>query len=296
VPYWTMDVGGFSVPSRFNSDSRTPQDLDEWCELNTRWFEFGAFCPFLRVHGEYPNREMWEFGGESSPAYKAQLKFDRLRYRLLPYIYSMAGWVTLNDYTMMRGLAMDFPADPVARKITDQYMFGPTFLVNPVTAYRARSREVYLPGDAKWYDFWTNKSFDGGRRITSDAPYDAIPIFVRAGSILPLGPDLQYTSEKAADPISVYVYEGADGDFKLYEDDGLTNACEKGAFSLIDLQWDDGAKVLVIGTRQGSFPSTLLQRTFNIYFVSRENHSEIRGLTPQIVQYAGTAIDVHPCE
>jgi alpha-D-xyloside xylohydrolase len=277
------------VPSRFNSDSPAPEDLDEWRELNTRWFEFGAFCPFLRVHGEYPNREMWEFGGESSPAYKAQLKFDRLRYRLLPYIYSLAGWVTLNDYTMMRGLAMDFPADPVARKITDQYMFGPAFLVNPVTAYRARSRKAYLPAGTNWYDFWTNKSFDGGQRITSDAPYDAIPIFVRAGSIIPLGPDIQYTSEKAADPISVYVYEGADGDFKLYEDDGLTNACEQGAFSLIALHWNDRARILNIAARHGSFPLMLQKRTFNCFFISAEKQSD---LNPQVVQYAGTAIDV----
>jgi alpha-D-xyloside xylohydrolase len=292
VPYWTMDIGGFSVPDRFNGDSTTPEDFEEWCELNTRWFEFGAFCPVLRVHGEFPYREMWEFGGDSSPAYKAQLRFDRLRYRLLPYINSLAGWVTLNDYTMMRGLAMDFPGDSVAREIKDQYMLGPAFLVNPVTAYRARSREVYLPAGAKWYDFWTGESFGGGQAVTAAAPYDAIPIFVRAGSIVPLGPELQYTAEKPADPISLYVYPGADGEFSLYEDDGLTNAWEKGEFSLIPFHWNDHSKILTIGKRQGSFASMLRGRVFEAFFVSGKEHPNAGDLSPKIARYVGEAIDI----
>ncbi|MGD0769229.1 MAG: TIM-barrel domain-containing protein [Tepidisphaeraceae bacterium] len=292
VPYWTMDVGGFSVPERFNGDSTTPEDFEEWCELNARWFEFGAFCPILRVHGEFPYREMWEFGGDSSPAFKAELRFDRLRYRLMPYINSLAGWVTLNDYTMMRGLAMDFPGDAVAREIKDQYMFGPAFLVNPVTAYRARSREVYLPAGAKWYDFWTDDSYSGGQVVTAEAPYDAIPIFIRAGSIVPMGPELQYTAEKPADPISLYVHLGADGDFGLYEDDGLTNAWQKGEFSLINLHWNDQSKVLTIGKRQGSFASMLPAREFDVFFVSEKAHSNFRDLPPKVVRYAGEAIDV----
>jgi alpha-D-xyloside xylohydrolase len=291
VPWWTMDVGGFSVPDRFNADSPTPDDVDEWRELNTRWFEFGAFCPLLRVHGEFPYREMWEFGGDSSPAYKAQLKFDRLRYQLLPYIYSLAGGVTMNDYTMMRGLAMDFPADAAARQITDQFMFGPAFLVNPVTTYRARSRDVYLPAGADWYDFWTGKAFSGGQVITSAAPFDVIPIFVRAGSIVPLGPELQYTSEKPADPISLYVYQGADADFILYEDDGLTNAWEKGGFSLIDFHWNEGSRILTIAKRQGSFTGMLPHREFNIFILSPKNPVDS---SPQIVHYGGDATDVRP--
>jgi alpha-D-xyloside xylohydrolase len=296
VPYWTMDIGGFSVPERFNGDSTTPEDFDEWCEMNARWFEFGAFCPILRVHGEFPYREMWEFGGDSSPTYKAQLRFDRLRYRLLPYIESMAGWVTLNDYTMMRGLAMDFGADAVARQITDQYMFGPAFLVNPVTTYRARSRQVYLPAGAKWYDFWTDDCFAGGQVVTAAAPYDAIPLFVRAGSIVPLGPELQYTAEKPADPISLYVHQGADGDFSLYEDDGLTNAWERGEFSLIKLHWNDHAKVLSIGKRQGTFASMLPARVFNVCFVSEKTHSNVHEVSPKTVRYVGEAIDVRPSQ
>jgi alpha-D-xyloside xylohydrolase len=283
IPYWTMDVGGFSVPARFNSDSPTPGDLDEWRELNTRWFEFGAFCPFLRVHGEYPYREMWEFGGDSSPAYNAQLKFDRLRYRLLPYIYSMAGWVTQNGYTMMRGLVMDFPNDATAREIKDQFMLGPAFMVNPVTEYRARSREVYLPSGTKWYDYWRGDLLDGGQMITAAAPLDQIPLFVRAGSIIPVGPDLQYTGEKPADPLSIYVYQGADGDFNLYEDDGFTNAWERGAFSLINLHWDNRARILTIGKRQGSFAGMLMERAFDIHFVPAGR---------QKVRYVGEAVRV----
>src|SRR6185312_4225588 len=145
LPYWTMDIGGFSVPQRFSRKNPKPEDVEEWRELNARWFEFGTFAPLLRVHGEFPYREMWEFGGESSPAYQAELKFDRLRYRLLPYIYSLAGEVTHGSGTMMRALVMDFPSDTNAWNVGDEFMFGPAFLVNPVTAYKARNRSVYLP-------------------------------------------------------------------------------------------------------------------------------------------------------
>jgi len=184
---------------------------------------------------------------------------------------------------------MDFPNDSAARQITDQFMFGPAFLVNPVTTYRARSRDVYLPAGTNWYDFWTGKPFDGGQLITSSAPYDAIPIFVRAGSIVPLGPELQYTAEKPADPISLYVYQGADGDFSLYEDDGLTNAWEKGGFALIDLHWNDQSKVLTIGKRQGSFAGMLPHRTFKIFFINPDKPTDPY---PQTVYYTGDAIDI----
>ena len=150
VPYWTMDTGGFSVPARFAGRNATPENVEEWRELNTRWFEFGTFVPLLRVHGEAPYREMWQFGGDDSPAYKAELKFDRLRYRMLPYLYSAAGTVTRAGGTLMRPLVMDFQADPKARNVADQYMFGPAFLVSPITAYRARSRPRLFAADAGW--------------------------------------------------------------------------------------------------------------------------------------------------
>ena len=171
LPYWTMDSGGFSVPAKFNGRNVTPAALDEWREMNARWFEFAAFVPLLRVHGEAPFREMWQFGGDDSDAYKAQLKADRLRYRLLPYIYSIAGDVTQNDSTFMRPLVMDFPTDKTARDLNDQYMFGPAIMVSPVTTYKARNRDIYLPTDPgpgggglrpAWYDFWTGARLPRG--------------------------------------------------------------------------------------------------------------------------------------
>ncbi|HTR40826.1 MAG TPA: TIM-barrel domain-containing protein, partial [Pseudomonadales bacterium] len=267
-PYWSMDSGGFSVPSWFS----TGRDFDEWCEMNTRWFEFAAFVPLLRVHGESPNREMWEFGGNSSPAYAAQLKFDRLRYRLFPYVYSLAGNVTQQGGTMMRALVMDFPADTNVFNIGDEYMFGPALLVNPVTSYQARSRSVYLPQTSGgWYDAWTGKCFDAAQTVDAPAPYDAIPVFVRAGYIVPFGPEIQYIGEKPADPLTFYIYAGADGDFTLYEDDGLTYKYEKGGFTEIPLHWDNASQTLTIGKRQGSFDGMLKKRTFQFVLVSQDH-------------------------
>lgn len=294
VPYWTMDSGGFSVEERFNNPNPTPEDWEEWCELNTRWFQFGTFCPMLRVHGEFPYREMWEFGGDTSPAYAAQLKFDRLRYHLLPYIYSLAGAVTLHNDTMMRGLVMDFPDDAMARKITDQFMFGPALLVNPVTEYHARARQVYLPTGTTWYDFWTGTRLDGGQTINAQAPYDSIPLYVRAGSIIPVGPEIQYTTEKKPDPITLYIYQGADGDFNLYEDDGVTYACEKGDYSVIPIHWNNADKKLTIGKRQGSFKGMLTTRTFNVVFVTPQKPAGF-SFTPtaqKTTRYTGEAIDI----
>lgn len=294
IPYWTMDIGGFSVPPRFSSHEPKPQDVEEWRELNARWFEFGTFCPLLRVHGEFPHREMWEFGGDASPAYKAELKFDRLRYRLLPYVYSLAGDVTRNSGTMMRPLVMDFRDDAKAREIADQFMFGPAFLVSPVTAFKVRSRSVYLPSGTGWYDFWTGASLAGGASIDAAAAYDSIPLHVRAGSIIPFGPELQYTAEKPADPITLYVYTGADGSFSIYEDQGTTYDYEHGAFSLIPLHWDEAKQTLTIGARQGSFPGMLAKRTFNVVFVSSTKPVGF-SFTPQpdqTVQYSGAAVQL----
>jgi alpha-D-xyloside xylohydrolase len=270
MPYWTMDIGGFSVPSRYSTQNSKPEDREEWNELNARWFEFGTFVPFLRVHGEYPYREMWEFGGANSPAYNAELKFDRIRYRLLPYIYSLAGGVTQDGGTMMRALVMDFPADTNVFNIGDEYLFGPALLVSPVTTYQARTRPVYLPANAGgWYDFWTGRWVAGAQTIDAPAPYDAIPIQVRAGSIIPTGPEIHHTGEKPIDPIMLYVYAGADGHFTLYEDDGLTYDYEHGAFTRIPIHWDDAKRTLVIGGREGTFKGMLQVRTFNLVLITR---------------------------
>ena len=306
LPYWSMDVGGFSVPHLYapnlgddsNGDpiygKATEAGVEEWRELNTRWFEFGTFVPLLRTHGEFPYREMWQFGGESSPAYQAQLKFDRLRYHLLPYIYSLAGTVTQGGGTIMRPLVMDFRDDAKARVIGDEYLFGPALLVNPVTQYQARSRPVYLPGAAGWYDFWTGASLSGGQTIEAAAPYDAIPLFVRAGAIIPFGPELQYTGEKPADPLTLYVYAGANGEFTLYEDDGLTYGYEKGAFARIPLRWHDTSRTLHIGARTGTFPGMLAERTLQVILVSKQKPVGF-SFAPQAdrtVRYRGDAIDV----
>ncbi len=294
IPYWTMDIGGFSVPARFSAESPKPEDVEEWRELSTRWFEFGTFAPFLRSHGESPNREMWFFGDEASAAYQAQLKFDRLRYRLLPYLYSVAGDITHEGGTMMRALVMDFRNDAKAREISDQYMFGPALMVNPVTTYQARNRPIYLPSGTNWYDFWTGAVYSGGQTIDAPAPYDTIPLYVKAGSILPFGPEMQYTTEKKPDPITLVIYQGANGDFTLYEDDGLTYNYEKGMFARIPIRWDDVSKTLTIDKRQGSFPEMLSERTFSLVFVSKKKPVRF-SFTPKFdrtVHYAGDKVVV----
>ena len=265
IPYWTVDSGGFAVPTRFSGG----QNAAEWRELNTRWFEYATFLPLLRVHGQAPVREMWEFGGTTSTAYQAMLKFDRLRYRMLPYVYSLAGAVTHRAGTMLRPLVMDFRTDPTALDVSDQFMFGPAFMVSPVTTYQATTRSVYLPATpGGWYDFWTGNSVAGGARATLPAPLDAMPVHVRAGSIVPFGPELAYTSEKPADPLVLYVYGGANGSFELYEDDGTTYAYENGAFSRILFTWNDATRTLSVGAREGTFTGMLAERTFQVVLVT----------------------------
>jgi len=237
---------------------------------------------------------MWEFGGDTSPAYRAELKFDRIRYRLLPYIYSLAGAVTKEGATLMRALVMDFPADTNVFNIGEEYMFGPAFLVSPVTAYKARTRSVYLPRGTDWYDFWTGALRRGGQSIEAPAPYDSLPLYVRSGSIIPFGPEIQYTTEKPSDPITVFVYRGSDGVFSLYEDDGLTYDYEKGLLARIPIQWDDASRTLTLGKREGSFPGMLTERTFNVVFVSKEKPVGFT-VTPRAdrtVHYSGETVVV----
>lgn len=299
VPYWTMDTGGYTMQRKFVPQGSAtvapkPEDEEEWRELNARWFEFATFCPLLRVHGELRPREMWMLGDDASPAYQAELKFDRLRYEMFPYIYSVAGAVTQHDSTIMRPLVMDFPSDIQARDLTDEYMFGPVFLVAPVVHYQERSREVYLPSGASWYDFWTGSSVAAGATTNASAPYDAIPIFVKAGSIIPFGPDLQYIAEKPSDPITLFVYAGSDGKFTLYEDQGTTFDYEHGAFAETPITWHDSTRTLTIGKRQGNFPGMLSHRTFQIVVVSRDHpiafSTAPKGL--RTLQYDGAPVTV----
>jgi alpha-D-xyloside xylohydrolase len=238
---------------------------------------------------------MWEFGGDDSPAFHAQLKFDRLRYRLLPYVYSVAGDVTQNGSTFMRPLVMDFRDDAKARETADEYMFGPAFLVTPITTYGMRSRPVFLPATrGGWYDFWTGAVFASGQSVEVAAPYDEIPLHVRAGSIVPFGPEQQYVGEKKSDPITLFVYAGAAGTFSLYEDDGLSYGYERGEFSRIPISWDDTAKKLTIGARSGRFNGILAERTFQVVWVTPSAPVAF-SFTPKIaasVHYTGEPVTV----
>ena len=285
IPYWTTDIGGFVFGSPADPAFR---------ELFVRWFQYGTFNPILRVHGTRnpDENELWSYGPD---AQKILVNFDRLRYRMLPYIYSLAWKTTSEAYTPMRPLAMDFRTDDRAQNTGDQFMFGPAFLVNPVTDAAVTTRQVYLPG-AKWYDFWTGSAVGGGRTISAITPLDRLPLYVRAGSILPLGPDEEWSSEKAADPIELRIYRGASGDFTLYEDENDNYDYEKGIYATIPLHWDDAARTLTIGERKGQFPGMLASRAFRVIFVS-ENHGV--GVSPadepdKIVQYSGKQITVTP--
>lgn len=451
IPYWTTDVGAFFA----NEYPRGGED-PAYQELFTRWYQWGAFCPIFRVHGTTAPREMWRFGEPGSWAYDTQLRFDRLRYRLLPYLYSLAGQVTHGGGTILRGLVFDFRGDPKVRDVADEHMFGPAFLVSPVLeplrygalhsrdvgrpipasavsapdgtsgalqgeyfadttltrrvavrrdaavdfdwglsaplpeappdqwsarwtgrirapetgeyefatvaddgvrlwldgtlliddwtqhapeyhAGRARLeagrnydvkleyydeilgasvklrwtrpsdrlaadappakamvRRVYLPAGSDWYDFWTGERIGGSRTIASPAPLDTMPLHVRAGSIVPLGPHLEYANEKPADPIELRVYRGRDGRFELYEDEGEGYGYEKGAFAIIPIEWSDARRTLTIGARRGSFPGMLESRTFHVVFV-RARHGT--GLEPPTspdatVTYVGAPVTV----
>ena len=292
LPYWTMDIGGFSVERRYENPNEA--DLAEWRELQTRWFQFGTFVPLFRAHGQYPFREIYNIAPETHPAYQSILYYNQLRYRLLPYIYSLAGHSYHKDYTIMRGLAMDFGHDRQVLNIGDQYMFGPSLLINPVYEYKANSRKLYLPAGCGWYHLYTGKYEAGGRQITADAPYGQMPVYVREGSIIPTGPALQYSAEKPADAITLFVYTGRDASFTLYEDEGLNYNYEKGAFAEITFNWDDAGKTLTIGNRKGAFEGMLAKRTFNIVVVGKDKAPGMDfGLKPdKSVKYSGREIKV----
>ncbi len=292
-PYWTSDTGGYTMQPRF-AKAKDGEALEEWRELNARWFQFSTFCPILRVHGTDRPREAWNIGDESTPVYRSELAHHRLRYALFPYLYSLAGAVTHDGYTIMRPLVMDFRGDTKARAVDDQFMFGSVFLVNPVTEYLARGRPVYLPEGTAWYDFWTGTRFTGGQTIDAEAPYDRIPLFVRAGSIVPFGPDQQYIGEKNASALTLYVYTGANGRFSLYEDDGVTYGYESSQFSRIPFVWDEATKTLMIERRAGSFPGMIADRTFNVVLVSPDRPVAYSA-SPQVtrsVPYRGQPVRV----
>jgi alpha-D-xyloside xylohydrolase len=281
IPFWTTDTGGYTFP--------LPPSNPAYAELFTRWFQFSAFCPMFRVHGVSYPKEMWRFGPTFMPILE---KFDRLRYRLIPYIYSCGWKITHEHYTLMRGLVMDFRTDLKTADIGDQFMFGPSIMASPVVEAGAKERKVYLPAGTKWYDFWTGDILAGGQTIHAAADIDSMPLFVRAGSIIPMGPAVQ-TAMDVADPMEIRVYRGADAHFVLYEDQGDTYNYEKGAYATIELHWDQKAKRLTIGARKGTFVGMIQHRVFHVVFVEKGKGIGMEPCEPDAtVHYDGSAMSI----
>ena len=283
LPYWTTDGGGFFRPK----DQYTNE---AYHELLIRWFQYATFCPIFRVHGWISNAEIWNYGPK---VLDITTQYDELRYHLLPYIYSSAWGVTNKGETLMRALPLEFPNDSGSRAVSDQFLLGSSLLVNPVITEGATERMVYLPAGNNWIDFWTGKRETGGRSVTSEAPLEKMPIFVRAGSIVPYGPRVESAAGKP-DPIDLRIYTGGNGDFTLYEDEGDNYDYEHGAYSLIPLHWDNKTETLTIGDRRGSFPGMLGHRTFHAVIV-RERRGTGIGSTSDpdaTVEYDGQHISV----
>ena len=255
-PYWTTDIGGFFRPV----DQYTST---EYHELLIRWFQFGAFCPIFRIHGYQSETEMWKYGPEVEQDLRL---YDTLRYRLLPYIYSQAWDVTSQGGTIMRALPMEFPNDLRVREIGDQFMFGPSLLISPVVEKGARERDLWLPGSGSWVDFWTGQRHPGGESVKAAAPLSRMPIHVKEGSILVLGPQVQ-SAEEAVNTLEIRIYPGSDADFTLYEDQGDSYSYESGARATIPMHWDDRRHVLTVGQTDGSFPNMPKQLTLRIVSV-----------------------------
>jgi alpha-D-xyloside xylohydrolase len=285
LPYWNLDIGAFFVQKK--------PELWFWCgeydqgvedlgyrELYVRWFQYSAFLPMFRAHGTDTPREIWRFGNPGELIYDALVKYLRLRYRLMPYLYSLAGLVTHQDYTMLRILPFDFRHDENTYDIGDEYMFGPAFLVCPVTKpmYFAlnstplevveKTRSVYLPSSSDWYDFWSGVRYAGGQTISADAPLETMPVFVRAGSIVPIGPQIQFSGDQPDAPIELWIYPGRDGAFTLYEDEGDNYNYEQGSYTTIHITWNDSARQLTINPRQGSYPGMQISRVFRVVIAS----------------------------
>ena len=301
VPFWGMDQGGFCVENRyveaqklFNESGVENEDLKEWRELQARWNQFGAFIPLFRSHGQWPTREIWNIAPDNHPTYKSFVYYDQLRYRLMPYMYSMAAWAHFKDYTLMRALVMDFNGDKEVENIGNQWMFGPALMACPVGYYKARNRSVYFPKQCGWYDFYTGEHYDGGQHLVVDAPYEKIPVFVREGAIIPFGPAMEWCDEKPAELINLYVYEGQDGSFQLYEDEGTNYNYEKGKYATIEIAYNDADKTVSFGKRNGAFKGMLKNRRFKVVLVKKDQPRDLNLDNPEgkMVQYSGKAVSV----
>ena len=283
-PYWTTDIGGYwpAFPGAIEQPA--------YQELYTRWFEFGTFCPIFRTHGHRPNNELWTY----DKVEPTLIRYDKLRYRLMPYIYSLAWKVTNEDYTIQRPLIMDWRTDEKTWNVGDEFMFGPALLVNPVLKANATHRTVYLPASPKWYDFWTGDTTTGSQEIEAQAPLDRMPLYVRAGSIVPMGPEIEYATQNPGGPIELRIYRGANGEFNLYEDAGDSYDYVKGQHAVIPMRWSDSVGVLTIGTREGSYPGVVEKRTFRIVLVGSGHGTggEVTEKADKEISYMGSAISV----
>lgn len=284
IPYWNTDIGGF-----FLWDYEGGVSNKAYHELYTRWFQYGTFTPMQRSHGSGVSKEIWFFGKKGDWAYDSEEKYINLRYALIPYLYSTAWEVSDKAGTFLRPLFMDFNEDKKVHDINNQYMFGRSFLVIPVTDpmyvsstekkwanpkedfSKTGKQTVYLPQGTQWYDFWTGETFQGGQTIQKEVPIDIIPLYIRAGAIIPFGPKVQYAGEKKWNNLEIRIYQGADGEFVLYEDENDNYNYEKGVYSTITFKWNDTAKTLSISDRNGKFPGMLKSRKFNIVLVDKEN-------------------------
>jgi alpha-D-xyloside xylohydrolase len=294
LPNWTFDIGGFALEPRYSTQKPKPEDVAEWRELNLRWFQLGAFAPIFRSHGEFPFREIFNLAPQGSEVYDSLVWHDRLRYRLLPYTYTLAADTFHRDGTIMRGLAMDFTNDVAVRNVRDEYLFGKAFLVAPVYKYQARSRAVYLPAGADWYDFHTGVLHAGGRSVEAAAPLSRMPLFVRSGSIVPVGPDIQYTGEKPGAPITLLVFTGTDGSFDYYEDDGVSYGYERGEYARVPVRYDSAKHTLTIGARSGSYKGMPEKRTFRVRWIRQgaKAPADLDAAADTSIEYQGAEVVV----
>lgn len=308
IPYWNSDIGGFFLWN-FKKKLEDP----EYRELYVRWLQFGAFCPMMRSHGTDAPREIYQFGTKGNKVYDAVEKYINLRYSLLPYIYSTSWDVTNNNSSMMRALVMDFAKDKKALDLNDQFMFGKSIMVSPVTNAMyikpvvngkdtsfaedfssVKTKETYLPAGSDWFDFWTGEKISGGKKTTKETPLDIMPLYIKAGSILPIGPAVQYATEKKWDNLEIRIYPGANAQFVLYEDENDNYNYEKGVYSTISFNWEDKKKTLTIDDRKGSFPGMIESRKFNIVMVSNPKAAgeSTVGVAGKVISYTGKKLVV----
>lgn len=328
IPHWNSDIGGFfagAYNKSWNDGSASKNPLFQ--ELYVRWLQFGAFNPMMRSHGTDLSREIYHFGQKGEPIYDAIEKTINLRYALLPYIYSTSWQVTNKQSSFMRALVMDFAHDKKVLDINDRFMFGKSILVAPIVNaqytpekivksnevegwnreanngksqlaavdfMQLKTTSIYLPEGTVWYDFWTNDQLAGGQELTKETTIETIPLFIKAGSVLPIGPKVQYTSEKKWDMLEIRVYPGANGEFILYEDEGDNYNYENGAYSTISFTWNDAKRTLTIADRKGSFPGMLTERKFNIVKVANKKAAGMDKVESfdKVVSYSGKRMDV----